>query len=608
MVVMNRKTTRDRSVQDIRIGVLLVACFALLFSTLATADVRARLDRDRVYIGDPVTLVIESTGASSGEPDLSPLNKDFRVLGTGTSTQFSFSNGRSSNRTSWTVQLGPLQTGRLRIPSIQVGSEQTEALELEVTDVPDQPTAQQSEQLFLEAEVDTAGNAYVQQQIPYTLRLYHDARLVNGELRPPQLRDALIRQLGDDRRYSVTRNNRRYQVIERRYTVSPEKSGELRIPPASFVGQLDTQPPGGTPRQNNLMQPFLRNSPFGGGRPVRVFSKAITIDVKPRPADGGSNWLPAENIEMHDSWASNPPTLRAGEPVTRTITLRATGLSGTQIPALQLEQPQNTRVYPEQPVNDSSTDGDKVYAISRQTFTYIPARAGGLTIPAVELPWWNTLNDERSTARLPEWALKVEPGAPGTTAQASVAPPRDRPGAAPAQGQAQAQSGIEPQSQDESGWAQTKALLWPWGMLILLLVPAALLAHKWYRGLSRGTAGVGNQARQTAATPVPRIETLMPQLQRACEIGDAGQAAMTLLELGRLQWPDDPPRSLGQLAIRLGQGQQQIMLLDRTLYAAGSSSWNGAELWTSVKDAWHDKAAPPTRPDEGLEPLYPHRS
>ncbi|MGB5651596.1 MAG: BatD family protein, partial [Sedimenticolaceae bacterium] len=157
-----------RSAKHFCISGLLTGLLALILSMPAAADVRARLDRDKVYVGDPVTLVIERSGASSGEPDLSPLNKDFRVLGTGTSTQFSFVNGRSSNRTTWTVQLGPLQEGKLRIPPIQVGAEQTAALELEVTEIPEQLAVQQSEQLFLEAEVDAGDHAYVQQQIPYT--------------------------------------------------------------------------------------------------------------------------------------------------------------------------------------------------------------------------------------------------------------------------------------------------------------------------------------------------------------------------------------------------------------------------------------------------------
>lgn len=591
-----------RSLTNIRIGILWSAFLSLLLSMPASAEVRAHLDRSKVYIGDPVTLVIESTGASSGDPDLSPLNKDFRVLGTGTSTQFSFSNGRSSNRTSWNVQLGPLQTGKLRIPPIQVGMEQTKALELEVTDTPEQPSAQQSQHLFLEAEADTGGHAYVQQQIPYTLRLYHDETVINGDLRPPQLRDALIRQLGDDRRYTVTRNNRRYQVLERRYAVSPEKSGELRIPPASFSGKIDTQPAGGSSRRDKLMQQFLRNNPFGGGgRPARVFSKAITIDVQPQPAGAGSDWLPAENMELHDSWASEPPEFRAGEPVTRTISLRATGLSGNQIPALQIGQPQHTRVYPETPVNESRTDGDQVYAISRQTFTYIPGQAGELTIPAVEVPWWNTRKDEQVTARLPEWAVKVEPGAAGMPSRSIEATPRERPVATPEQ----IRSPVEPQVQGETWFAQIKALVWPWLVLILLVSAAAWLARRWLGALGRRTGRVKPAATERPAAITLGIEDLLPQLQQACEANDAKQAAQALLDLGRARWPDDPPRSLGQLAVRLGHGQDKIQLLDRALYAPEASTWHGAGLWASTRDAWTKKPISQKPTDEALEPLYP---
>ena len=606
MVLTIRKTLQNRPVTRVRTGALLCVFCALLFAKPASAEVRAHLDRDKVYVGDPVTLVIESTGASSGEPDLSPLNKDFRVLGTGTSTQFSFSNGRSSNRTSWTVQLGPLQTGKLRIPPIQVGTAQTKALELEVTDTPEQPSAQQSEQLFLEAEADAGANAYVQQQIPYTLRLYHDDTLVSGNLAPPQLRGALIRQLGDDRRYTVTRNNRRYQVVERRYVISPEKSGELRIPPASFNGQVNTgqRQPGGPLPQDRLMQRFLRNSPFGaGGRPVRVFSKPITVEVQPRPSSTGTDWLPAENLELHDSWASEPPELRAGEPVTRTLSLRATGLSGTQIPALQLQQPQHARVYPDPPVNESRTDGDKVYAISRQTFTYIPGQAGELTIPAVEVPWWDIRKDEQATATLPEWVLKVEPGTAGTLSRPQESLSPARPASAPENGQ----TGIEPQAQEQDWLTPIKTHLWPWILLPLLILLGALLARKRMGGAERRTADITPKAHKTPVIDPPGIETLMPQLQRACEANNAKQAAQALLELGHARWPDDPPHSLGQLAIRLGSGQEQIQKLDRALYAADASSWNGAGLWAATKDAWKEKPILKKSVDEALEPLYPQR-
>lgn len=597
---------KTRPATDKRIHCLLPGLLALLLCMPAMAEVRAHLDRDRVYVGDPVTLVIESSGASSGDPDLSPLKKDFRVLGTGTSTQFSFVNGRTSNRTTWTVQLGPLQLGKLRIPPIQVGAEQTAALELDVTEVPEQVSAQQSEHLFLEAEVDIGDHAYVQQQIPYTLRFYNDDTVVSGELRAPQPKDALIRQLGKDRHYNVARNKRQYRVTERRYMISPEKSGELRIPPASFSGQLRTAQtmPGGAP-QSGRMQRFFRDAPFTGGKPVRAHSKAITIDVWPRPAAVGSHWLPAEGIELHDSWTQDPPQLRSGEPVSRTISIRVTGLSDTQIPELQLEPPEQTRVYPETPVNDSHTDGDKVYAVSRQTFTYIPGRAGELIIPAVELPWWNIGKDEQAIARLPKWVIKVAAGAGGTATVRQGAPTqRDPPAVA-------AESPRTRPRDAGTGWFEGFGMKpWYWILPALLALAAILvLSRERLVAMIGARKSVKREAPEKPVTArTPDVDSILPHLQAACEANDARDAALALLELSRARWPDDPPNSLGQLAPRLTDGREEIMQLDRALYAADASAWVGADLWAAVRDVWRVKAPPSKRSPEGLAPLYPHHN
>ena len=353
------------------------------------------------------------------------------------------------------------------------------------------------------------------------------------------------------------------------------------------------------------MQRFLRNSPFGaGGRPVRVFSQPITLEVQPRPDGVGHDWLPAENLELHDSWATEPPELRAGEPVTRTLSLRATGLSGTQIPALQLEQPPHTRVYPEPPINESRTDGDKVYAISTQTFTYIPGQAGELTIPAVEVPWWDTRGDERAAATLPEWVLKVEPGTAGTQPRPQESPSPARPASVPEA----RRTGIEPQAQGQGWLTQMKTFVWPWIVLVPLILLGAWLARKRFGDANSVAADNAPEVHQAPVIGPPAMETLVSQLQHACDANDAKQAAQALLELGHARWPDDPPRSLGQLATRLGSGREQVQMLDRALYAADASSWNGAKLWDSTKDAWKKKPVPKKPVDEVLEPLYPQRS
>ncbi|MGB5305501.1 MAG: BatD family protein [Gammaproteobacteria bacterium] len=594
---------------------LLAALLAAGLSAPALAGVRAQLDRNTVFEGDPVILIIESDGQHSGEPDLAPLNRDFKVLGNSTSTRVSIINGRRSDKTSWTVQLEPRHKGKLTIPPVRVGSEQTRALELEVTAIPEHVADRQSRHVFIEVEVDTDGESqYVQQQIPYTIRLYYDENVLSGELEGPQPESAVVEQLGADKHYEVTRNGRLYNVIERHYAIAPEKSGQLQIPPASFRGQVASARSASAPgaRQGSFMERFLRNTPFANdpffsaapfstaGQPVRIRSKAITVDILPRPASAGNTWLPAEQLTLHDSWADTPPELRAGEPVTRTLTLQAKGLTGAQLSGLQLEQPAHTRLYPESPVTESRTDGDQVYGISTQNFTYIPAQAGTLTIPAVKLDWWNTSTNQAASTRLPQWEVEVKPGVggtqtrpPGIAADSMRAATAEQP---PPDTQTPPVNRLEQRERFE---------YWPLAGAALLVLALVLSAVKWRRHtqpVTPAASPVIPAAQNTRAM----LKKLLPQLEHACSTNDAKAAAHVLLELGRARWPNDPPRSLGALATRLGQGNEQIAALNRALYAADTAKWNGTGLCIALKGAWQPKPADKKPVKESLKPLYPH--
>jgi len=598
----------------------------LLFGLVgaAGAAVKAELDRSQVYEGDVFTLTIENTGPQGATPDLSPLNQDFEVLGTGTSNQFSIVNGRASSRSSWNVRLRPLRLGRLEIPPITVGSDQTRPLSIEVSEIPETLESQQNAHAFIEVEAPHDGPVYVQQQIAYRVRLYQDDRVTAGELSTPRVAGALVEQLGGDKRYTVTRDGRRFRVIERNYAIAPEKSGELRIPPVGFRGQLappaGQQAPGG--RRDRFGDSFFSKSPFANdpffsqgpfataGQPLRVSSKAITLDVQPPPASAATHWLPAEAVTLHDSWATNPPALRSGEPVSRIITVQAKGLNGSQLPALELGEPDRTRLYAGAQANDTRSDGDAVYGISRQTFTYIPTQTGELEIPPVELHWWNTTSHQTDSTRLAGLRVDVAPGAAGS----GMAPP--------VPGSAAEETGVTVAEATESdeGWS------WLWWLLIIGLVigagvrllPAALRSRPSHQVRGRETASAAPTPADARAPPPaaarssgPDRRQLLADLEAACLRSDPNAAAHALLALGHAQWPDAPPANLQELAERLGQAGDEIDALDRALYAPGEHAWNGRALWDRFDGLdWK-------RPDPGgvtkarketLRPLYPQNT
>lgn len=598
----------------------IVLLLSVAMGACATADaaVRAQLERQVVPTGDALSLSIESDSRGSSErPDLSPLNTDFDVLGTSTSTEVSFVNGTRSDRTRWMVRLQPRHGGVIPIPSIKVGNEQTEPLTLTVTDTPAAATGQAGPHVIVETQSDVTGKTvYVQQQIPYTVRLYYDDAVRAGQLAAPQPSDAIVEQLGDEKRYTATRDGRDYNVIERHYAITPEKSGALHVQGANFRGTALVAVPGqgGDDSSDEMMNRLLRNTPFANdpffrrqlrGRgeaeqPVAARGRDLTIDVQARPAAAIGNWLPAESVTLHDSWADDPPQFKAGEPVTRTITVEAKGLAASQIPSLSFGSPANVRLYPEANENQSRTDGDAVYGVSKQRMTYIANDRGQLTVPSITLPWWNTRANAQEVASVGAREFKVAAGsalnASGAAANAAVS--------ATAAG-----SAATPSSPTVGSNAASNPTLidrirpqWKWlaGLAAVMVLVAMIAMTRRVR--RRGDRAVSDSTRSPLAN-----RASMQLLQRACKANDAPGAARALLDVARATWPDRPPRGLSELAAHIapGRARNEVLALDRSLYASGPAQWRGDALWNVVEKGLQPARVAQQLADDGLEPLYP---
>jgi hypothetical protein len=79
-----------------------------------------------------------------------------------------------------------------------------------------------------------------------------------------------------------------------------------------------------------------------------------------------------------------------------------------------------------------------------------------------------------------------------------------------------------------------------------------------------------------------------------------------MLEWGRLQWPDDTPRSIGALARRVSAPlSDELSRLSRAAYGRNGEGWDGEALARSLRsfavldDATKDTASDP------LPPLMP---
>lgn len=603
---------------------LTTATLGLLMLSASAAGwtaVRAQLERATVQEGETLTLSIESDERqSAARPDLAPLRKDFDVLGTSTSSETRVVNGSRSDRTRWLVRLQPRHAGTLDIPAITVGGEHTAPLVLEVTRMSPQASDQRSKHVFLEVEAAGAGNSiYVQQQIPYTVRLYYDDTLMTGELSAPDPADAVVEQLGEEQRYTAMRDGREYNVVERHYAIAPEKSGALRIPSATFRGRAAVAQAGQsrTDGGDDLMARVLRGTPFANdpffngsmgarmtfgdpGQPVVARGREILLDVQPRPAGAQGHWLPAEQITLHDSWQDSPPQLKVGEPVTRTVTISAKGLAAAQIPPLSFAQPGDARTYPEAPENQSRTDGKTIYGISKQSVTYIPTAQGRLDVPPIELAWWDTRSNTQSRAVLPGREFMVGAGAAGGQSAPPPASAAVGPQSMPAATPAIADNAPHSVSLTERLLTHRMWL----GGVVAVLAAVILAGVAFVRARRRGRK---SGAAATRADPVPRRSSAMRALRLACASNDRQAAADALLDLGRAEWPDDPPRGLGALAARLAAGGKEVSALHRSLYGSVGSDWQGNALWSVLGRGLQPKRGNAQSDGDGLDALYPRK-
>ncbi len=595
----------NRRYRSLRTTAILLS-LSLLLPVTGWAAVNASLDHDSAYQGDTVNLQIISD-QTDAQPDLSPLQKDFEIVGSRQGTQVQIINGHRTDRVSWEVALQPRRSGLLTIPSLQVGPDRTSAIELRVEPQPTAATGTEGDPLFITVSAEPAdAQPYVQQQLQFTVRLFSRQRLLDGVLSAPNPDHAVVEQLGEDRSYKGAIKGRDYQVIERKYAIFPEKSGALKIPPITFRGRVSgpdrarsrSRLPGGfDPTMNNLFSEpffdrFFQNSPLSGGRfgnpgkPVRVQGQATTIEVKPRPAESsGPHWLPADALTVTDSWVNGVPPLRAGEPSTRTITLVAKGMTSSQLPQLKLADSQGLRIYPEQPRQENATDGTWVYGKSEQGFAILASGAGPVTLPELRLKWWDTQADKQREIVLPAMTANVMPGAEP---------------AAPAPTASATQLIAEPVEPAQDGFSYKTIL--PWLVAGLLAIALLVLAGWWWR--SRRTR---KPAPDSAETPPVATRAARAMLRDACRNDDPGTAARALLNWATARWPTSPPTNLRALASRLSRGSEQILDLELALYARQAQPWQGKALWEALKGGLREPRPANQSKAELLPPLYPHQ-
>lgn len=536
-----------------------VLIFISLFAgSLAQASLTATVDRNIITDVDLIKLTVRAADrAIEDKIDFSALEQDFEIVSEHMNRNQSLSivNGQTKRVVyeDYVFTLQPKRMGNLFIPVFRSGNYRSDPITIRVQ----QQTANQRDQMrqfvFFETSVDTR-DTYVQGQIIYSVKLFYTEAIGGDFPQAPSLPDTVVETLENENRFEAIVGGKRYYVLEKRYALFPQRSGELVIPRERFTG---TRGRGGI---------------FSQRQRVSAVSDSHTVNVRTIPdAFSGDAWIPAKALGVREAWTEQPPTFRVGEPVNRQLAISAIGLSSTLLPELGEMEINGAKVYADPPTTENRVTEEGITALQVTTVGIVPTQEGQLTLPEIRIPWWNTQTNREEVAVIESATYKVLPATGDTATAPTVTVPVSELSAPTVN--------REPANPYWQWAAIAFGLLW------------LLTAWQWMllRGQVRELTSAQAAKFERVSFSDPDESQQFAVLKKACTRNRAEDAHRQLFLWAKARYPE--VQSNVDLGRRQSSLADEIRTLESHLYADGdSSSWRGDTLLKLVDELRNAKA------------------
>ncbi len=395
----------------------------LAFSLLLTAAHAApsfdiSLDRDTISVGETATLSLSFQDCSpQGQPSLPPIS-GLTIGAGGTSHQYSFVNGATSESTTYTFELRPNAPGNFAIPALTADTDHgrltSRPVQLRVVrgNAPQPPGT--PETAFVRI-IPSTNTVYIGETIPVDVQCYCQNNVGNIQLPQFSSDSFIIGNIPTKPGQSHVRvGSTMYNLFNFRVPVTPTRTGKLTLGPATwsltvFEGQ----------------QTFFGWS--GGGHTGNFASDAPQINALPIPTAGApSDFRGAVGDFSLAQCEAGPTAVGVGDPITLKIRIEGEGSFDTvTLPSSEPDW-REFKTYPPSAKFDSSDPlqirGSKYF---EQVIT--PLNAQITQIPAFSFSFFNPDSGTFRTLTHPAIPLSVHPTAatPQPTIIASGTPSPD---------------------------------------------------------------------------------------------------------------------------------------------------------------------------------------
>lgn len=388
--------------------------FLLLSPLLFCGEFTASVSQNQVNLGESFTLNLTLKAASPKiAPSIESLKKTFFIHSQQQSSHTLIMNGQLISSTTWKFVLTPQEEGEATIPPISVDTSEgvltSQSIVIGVTKGSSADSHSSIDGVTLKTDVSHA-KPYKNEPIFYTITVSSPKSLANLQVQKFNVENALVEINGEPKVFEKMINGIRVGVAEFNYLITPLKAGSLKIPSTIIQGAI-SEPKKMHPRSLfnddfdffSLMQGFDQLTPFS------MLTEEMILDVQPAIVDM-SPWLPAKSLKIEELFDESEP-FQVGEFFNRRFKITAEGINSAQLPSLDVlpSTDKMFKIYADKPELADEIKEGRLQSSRNESYTLIPQQAGTLTLPEISVTWWDVVNKERVTTKVPSRVLSVLP-------------------------------------------------------------------------------------------------------------------------------------------------------------------------------------------------------
>jgi hypothetical protein len=216
------------------------------------------------------------------------------------------------------------------------------------------------------------------------------------------------------------------------------------------------------------------------------------------------------------------------------------------------------KIYPDKPELRVTAAPGGIRATRKDQYAMIGILAGVIELPELKMPWWNIDAGEWQVASLPSRSLTILPSGE------SVPPP-------PVEPQIELPFEAETTPVQSDFWRRiSEGLIALWVLTVLL--------WWWSRRPEK-------KPKEPEPPPIHKQQAkFLKAARKAALVEDAVTVKAALLSWGRLQWPNDWPRSIGDIASRVSDPlATELNTLCSSSYGPNGESWDGKDLAMALR-------------------------